>query len=259
MQTDPITRSQQSQRYFLGPKPKDVLTKDARPSTRTTFFLSRGVALHRALALFFIVPVALSTAACGGANYARSTYGTEGGYSLKNAHAKPANLMIARKVDRALYIVLDPARVKNTWELDTPSCAIPNHAGCEHFKLFNVHEFVHRDLKAAMENYFTRVEVVAPGQTPPSSPHVIADVKIDDIKLRDVVAGHLTYTLIEMTWGFAMRRGEDKDYAYSFGGTAESSESYPTFEAGCGQLIENAIPAMLKKWTESGGVEQLRK
>ncbi len=201
----------------------------------------------------------LLVAGCSGGNYSRSTYGTEGGYSLKNAHAKPASLMVARKIDRPLYIVLDPARVKDIWEIGTPSCALPDHPGCEHFKLFDVQTFVRRDLKAAMESYFTRVEIVAPGQTLPNGSYVFADVKVDDIKLHDVVAGHLTYTMIEMTWGFAMRRSEDTDYTYSFGGTASSSQSYPTFEAGCTQLIENAIPAMLKKWTESGGVEQLRK
>lgn len=211
-----------------------------------------GAPLRRTLAPILLLAAAL--AACGGSNY-----GTEAGYSLKNAQAKPASLLIARKVDRPLYIVLDPARVKDTWELATPSCAVPSGVACEHFKLFNVHEFVRRDLKSAMENYFTRVEIAAPGQAPPSGPHVVADVKIDDIKLRDAVTSRLTYTLIEMTWGFALRRGEDNDYTYSFSGTAASSESYPTFEVGCGQLIENAIPAMLKKWTESGGIEQLRK
>jgi hypothetical protein len=37
-----------------------------------------------------------------------------------------------------------------------------------------------------------------------------------------------------------------------------SGDSYPTFEVGCAQLIEEAIPAMLKKRTEDGGSEALR-
>jgi hypothetical protein len=191
---------------------------------------------------------------CGG-NYAKSVNGTEGGYSFKNVTSTPANLMVARKIDRPLYIVLDPARVKNEWEMATPACEVGG-AGCEHFKLFDVHEFVRRDLKASLLNYFSRVEVVAPGALPPTGAFVVADVKIDAIKLRQVVAGRLTYTMIQMTWGFAMRKSEDKDYGFSFAGTAESSESYPTFEAGCGQLVEHAIPAMLKKWTEGGGIEK---
>ena len=70
--------------------------------------------------------------------------------------------------------------------------------------------------------------------------------------------GYLTHQLIEMTWGFALRGSNHQEYAYSFAGTAASNDSYPTFEAGCAQLVENAIPAMLKKWTESGGIEMLR-
>jgi hypothetical protein len=73
-----------------------------------------------------------------------------------------------------------------------------------------------------------------------------------------LVRGALTYQLIEMTWAFALRRSEDTDFAYSFAGTATSADSYRTFEAGLGQLVENAIPSMLKKWTESGGMDALR-
>jgi hypothetical protein len=87
---------------------------------------------------------------------------------------------------------------------------------------------------------------------------VVADVKVDDIRIHDLVRGSLTYAIIQMTWGFAFRKSEKKDYAYSFAGTADSNDSYPTFEAGLGQMIESAIPSMLKKWTESGGVDALR-
>ncbi len=87
-----------------------------------------------------LLTMTLVAAGCaGGGAYGRSAYGTQGGYSLKNAAAKPASLMIAQKIDRPLYIVLDPARVKDTWSLDTPGCAIPGGGGCEHFKLFDVH------------------------------------------------------------------------------------------------------------------------
>lgn len=69
----------------------------------------------------------------------------------------------------------------------------------------------------------------------------------------------LTYVLIEMTWGFAMRKHDEDEYRYSFAGTAASNDSYPTFEAGLAQLVENAIPSMLKKWTESeGGMQAFR-
>ena len=197
------------------------------------------------------------TAGCGGGNYTRSVYGTSGGYSLKNAKPKPISLMVARKIDRPLYIVLDPAKVRDKWTIDTSACATGS-SGCEHFQLMDAQAFVTRDLKASLSDFFSRVEVVAPGQPLPATPHVVADVKIDDIKIHELVRGMLTFAIIQMSWGFAMRKNEKKDYAYSFAGASESNDSYPTFEAGLGQMIENAIPSMLKKWTESGGVEALR-
>lgn len=202
------------------------------------------------------VVVALAVG-CGAGNYGRSVNGTQGGYSLGNVHAKPASLMIAQKIERPLYIVLDPARVKKTWAISTASCAT-HGAGCEHFNLTDVDQFVRRDLKSAMENYFSRVEVVESAQALPATPHVVADVKIDDLKLNELVRGGATYAIIEMTWGFALRKNEASEYAYSFAGTAHSGDSYPTFEAGCAQLVEDAIPGMLKKWTEDGGIEALR-
>jgi hypothetical protein len=194
---------------------------------------------------------------CGASNYGRSVNGTQGGYSLANVHAKPASLMVAQKIERPLYIVLDQARLKRTWPISTAGCATPG-GDCEHFKLTDVDQFVRRDLKSAMENYFSRVEIVESAQALPPTPHVVADVKIDDIKLDELVRGGATYAIIEMTWGFALRKSEASEYAYSFAGTAHSGDSYPTFEAGCAQLVEDAIPGMLKKWTEAGGIEALR-
>jgi hypothetical protein len=203
-------------------------------------------------ALFFV----MLTACAPTGNYAHSVYGTNG-YSMSNVHPKPLSLMVARKINRPLYIVVDANRVKDTWRIDTAACATAS-PGCEHFSLVQFQEFVRRDLKTAMESYFDHVEVIDATQPLPKTPHVVADVKVDDIRLNALVRGALTYQLIEMNWGFAMRKNEQQDYAYSFAGSATSNDSYPTFEAGCAQLVENAIPAMLKKWTEAGGIEALR-
>lgn len=204
-----------------------------------------------------VLALLASTAGCATGNYSRSVYGTAGGYSLRNSHPTPPSLMVARKIERPLYIVLDASKVKDTWPLETASCATGS-MGCEHFNLLDFQEFVRRDLRSAMTNYFTRVEVVDSSQALPKTPHVVADVKVDNIRLNALVRGALTYQLIEMTWGFALRGSDQQEYAYSFAGTSTSNDSYPTFEAGCAQLVENAIPAMLKKWTESGGIEALR-
>lgn len=176
----------------------------------------------------------------------RSVNGTKGGYSMTNVHPKPISLMVAKKVERPPHIVLDANKVKDAWTLSTGACATGG-LGCEHF-----------DLMAAMENYFTTVQVVDGAQPLPSTPHIVADVKIDDMKINGLVRGGMTYAIIEMNWGFALRPNDQEEYAYSFAGLAQSNDSCPTFEAGCAQLVENAIPAMLEKWTEDGGISRLR-
>lgn len=192
---------------------------------------------------------------CAPANYGQSAYGTDG-YSMKNVRASPPSVMVAHKIARPLFIVLDPTRVPDTWPMQTDACVVGG-AGCEHFKVTDFQEFVRRDLKHAMESYFTKVEVVPSLAAITASDYVVADVKVDSLTLRSMVTGMLTHVFIHMNWSFALRPKESQEYVYSFGGTAESNDSYPTFEAGCAQLVENAIPGMLKKWIEEGGIDAL--
>ena len=207
--------------------------------------------LPAALAVAF----ALSGCTSSG-NYTRSVHGTAGGYSLANTHPTPANLMIARKNERPLYIVLADERVRNSYALETSACATESR-GCERFELSDFQTFVRRDLKAAMANFFSGVHVIDTATPLPPTPHVVAHVKVDDVRLNDLQRGGLTYTLIQMTWGFALRRSEQEDYAYSFAGTSSSDDSYPTFEAGLETLVENAIPQMLERWVEEGGFAEM--
>jgi hypothetical protein len=148
-------------------------------------------------------------------------------------------------------------KVKDTWTFRTTACTT-GQKGCAEFSLTNFQDFVRRDLKTAMETYFTRVEIVDAAQALPETPHVVGDIKIDDVRLNPIVRGMFTHVLIEMSWGFAMRESDQTEYAYSFAGTATSNDSYPSFEGGCAQLVENAIPSMLKKWTEDGGLAAMR-
>lgn len=213
----------------------------------------RGVSTRLFVALGFVT-LSAGALACGPANYGRSAYGTEGGYSMGHVYAKPPTPLVARKVTRPLYVVLDDARVRDGWRISTPGCEVQSD-DCEKFVLYDVQLFVKRDLQRLLGNYFSRVEVIPPGKTI-QGPHVVADVKIDDIKLRNVQRGALVHTFIDMTWGIAMRRGEDADYAFSYAATSSSNDTYPTFEAGLTQLVENSLGAMSEKWTESGSLER---
>ena len=70
------------------------------------------------------------------------------------------------------------------------------------------------------------------------------------MQLHSIPAGRLVYTLIEMTWGFGLRPSESPEYTFTFAGEGKSTESYPTFEVGCAQLVESSISGFLSKWTE---------
>lgn len=192
----------------------------------------------------------LPLAGCFGSNYRSS-------YSMADVQPRPASLMVAQKIPRPLYLVIDPARVPNSWDFKVTSSMNPQSG--PQFKLEELQRFVSRDLKEALGNYFARVEVITAGTPLPSEPHVVADVKIDRLQLHTLPVGGLSYVIIEMTWGIGLRPSEAKEYAFTFAGEAKSSESYPTFEAGMAQLVEAAILGFNKGLVEKGGLEALQK
>lgn len=177
-------------------------------------------------------------------------------YTMADVQAKPASLMVAQKIQRPLILVLDSERVPDVWDMKEASSMNPQNG--PQFKLLDFQRFVTRDLKNAMGNYFSRVEVVKKGDPMPSEPHVVGDVKVDRLQLHTVPAGGLAYTIIEMTWGMGLRLSEASEYAFTFAGEGRSSEAYPTFEVGCAQLVESAIQGFSKGFVEKGGFEALR-
>jgi hypothetical protein len=208
---------------------------------------SRSAPLSRQLDRLRLVActsLLIATAACahqGGATVRQ--------VSFSGAQVAPPSLMIAQRIKRPLYLVLDPRRVADAW----PVMVRGRTATVTDFQLF-----VTRDLKGAMQTYFDRVEVVRVGEPIPDDA-IIGDVKIDRIQIHDINTGRLTYSVLEMTWGFAMRPKEATDYAFSFAGTETSSEAYPTLVAGCAQMAESALSAMLSKWVNDRGLEQVRR
>lgn len=211
---------------------------------------STGSAQFRRFWAGSLLALAISASGCFGAHYRPS-------YSMQNVQAKPASLMVAQKIQRPLYLVVDPAKVPDAWDLKESSSFNPQDG--EKTKLVDFQQFVSRDLKDALGNYFAKVEVVKAGTPLPSDPHVIADVKVDRLQLHSTPVGRLVYTVIEMTWGLGLRPSESAEYAFTFAGEGKSSESYPTFEAGVAQLVESAILGFNKSLVEKGGLDALQK
>lgn len=167
--------------------------------------------------------------------------------SYLEGKAQPPSLMVVHKIARPLYLVLDPARVPANVEINAAS---------GHFMITDVTGFVTRDLKDAMGAYFDRVEVVNAGAAiPPEA--FLADVKIDSLRAHDIPTGYLTHTVLELTWGFAIRRADANEYAFSFAGTETSSGAYQTAAIGCAQAAEAAITAMLQKLINDHGIDTL--
>lgn len=212
--------------------------------------LSSGLVGFRGFWAAAGLALAISATGCFGAHYRPS-------YSMQNVQAKPASLMVAQKIQRPLYLVVDPTKVPDSWDLKESSSFNPQEG--EKFKLVDFQQFISRDLKDALGNYFAKVEVVKAGTPLPSEPHVVADVKVDRVQLHSTPVGRLVYTVIEMTWGLGLRPSENAEYAFTFAGEGKSSESYPTFEAGVAQLVESAILGFNKSLVEKGGLDSLQK
>jgi hypothetical protein len=142
---------------------------------------------------------------------------------VKTLTVQPPSLMVARKVERPLFIVLDPAKVPDT-------VIIPEDE-LKEIQVYEVQEFVRRDLKLAMESFFTHVEVVDPSHPLPPA-HVRADVKINKLGMRvsKVMNTHNASQVAagiygEMTWGFALRPVEAEEYLFSYAGASKGAYS----------------------------------
>lgn len=165
---------------------------------------------------------------------------------VKALNPKPPTIMVAKKLDVPLYIVLDPARVK------------PEYAAPRIDKLVNMQSFVTRDLTRVMGEYFSEVKVVASANEAPKERSVIADVKVDEFKQDSVVLSGTGYTVLIMTWSFALRTSDSEDYLFSFAGVAKSQPNQKSWDDAVTNLLENALTGLLDEWASAGVLNTLK-
>jgi len=159
---------------------------------------------------------------------------------------KPPTIMVAKKLDVPLYIVLDPTRVK------------AEYAAPRIDKLLNMQAFVTRDLATLMKEYFSEVKVVSSASQAPKEHAVIADVKVDEFKQESVTLSGTGYTVLVMTWSFALRPSDAEDYLFSFAGIAKSQPKEPSWSAAVTNLLENALTGLLDEWASAGTLNSLK-
>ncbi len=159
---------------------------------------------------------------------------------------KPPTIMVAKKLEVPLYIVLDPTRVKA--EYTAPRVD----------KLLNMQSFVTRDLSRLMSEYFSEVKIVSSATEAPKEHAVIADVKVDEFKGEQVILSGNGYTVLVMTWSFALRPSDSEEYLFSFAGIAKSKPNEPSWNVAVTDLLENALTGLLDKWASAGAINSLK-
>jgi len=189
-----------------------------------------------------IVVLSLLAAGCAGnrATVSEKTYA----FSMANAEAKTASLMVASKIQRPLYLVLDPEKVPDSRVLKVEVWGRHRNT----IELVELQLFVTRDLKKALENYFERVEVVKSGDPLPEGPGVIAEVKVD----RNEDQRNTDPSCIEMTWGLGLRPSEASEYVFSYVGSASSFPLNGHIHDRLARVIESAIMELNKAFMEKG-------
>lgn len=126
----------------------------------------------------------------------------------------PTRPMLAQKLARPLYIVLDPERVPDEY-------TIPEQT-IKEIRILAIRTFVRRDVRHALLSLFDSVDVVAPSwPIPPGA--LVADVEIQRFSTEvDMATGggyHAGRIYGQMGWAFAIKRPGERQYAFSYADT----------------------------------------
>lgn len=136
----------------------------------------------------------LGVGACGSFSPANVT-------NTAPTYSKPA---VAARADVPLTLVLDPQAVHDDMVL----------AGYSPAPLHNVNLIVTRDIKSALEVYFSRVAVAAPAEAAKvTGHHVVSNVKIDALGWKSANNSAAVGT---MEWSMSMRFADQEKSFYRF-------------------------------------------
>ena len=154
-------------------------------------------------------------------------------------------MMVAKKIERPLIIVLDPERVADVQG--------PVKWSFTRYDITEFNLFVTRDIKRAMESFFTDVSVVRKGDPVPDHGVIVADVRVD--RFDGMIAGQVA--MVEVRWAFALRPVEADTYLFSYAGKSRS-EPRRSVNTMVASAMERAITDMLSAWTDKEVTATLR-
>lgn len=164
---------------------------------------------------------------------------------------RPTRPIVATKIARPLYVVLDPAQVPD--EYTVPERTI------KELTIFEIREFVRRDLRAALETYFDHVVVVTPSVELPEGA-LVAQVQIQGFATQAGAAGATGAAYGRMDWAFAIREPGANDLAFSYAESVTGTSPILT-RHDSDEMIEStyrvALEHLITKLGEPGVIARL--
>ncbi len=164
-----------------------------------------------------------------------------GGYeaNLTEKTVQPQTMMVATPLPQTLYVVFDPAKVADSFEVVNSKNSMTGFR-----------PFFGDGLKKALAPYFQDVQIVEPSFAFPADAHAVADVKLDLVEARNLDVGGLRYVTLNMQWSFAVRPHDAAEYLFSFSGVGTSDQTYARLEEGAQQMLKSSLAGLLNGWTE---------
>jgi len=189
--------------------------------------------------------------------------GCAGGFyeaDMRAEVAEPATLMVAKKVERPLVVVLDPATVKDTIPIQGELQGRASLLGGDgQLRVLGFHAFLEASLGRILRTQFTSVTFVRPGYRAPAGPHLVAQVRVDGIRTERRAIGRFNFFLLRMSWALAIRPSESEEFLYSFAGDGMSSETYQDLREGIKQMMSSALQGFQSSFADKNVFQELRK
>lgn len=192
------------------------------------------------LALFALV--LLFVPACGIGTIPTVPFGT-----LPADYARP---MVAKKSNIPVLLVDETTNVPDAGETKS-EYPIP-YTGLT--------SFVSRDIKGALDLYFSDVKVVKVEEVPTEAQALIVNVRVDslgyDTSKATSSSGHVAQTNYPfMRWALGIKAVNGDEYIFSFSGTSVGSKPFATksdLSAAYQALLGSAVSDFLKGYIEKG-------
>ncbi len=162
-----------------------------------------------------------------------------GGYTfdLSDQSIKPSTPMIAKPISAKLFVIIDAAQAEDAFLIDNST------HGVKGFRTF-----LEDSLRNTLSAFFSDMSFVEPGYTFPSTPHFVAQAKVDRISANNIRSGFMEHAILQMNWAFAIRPSTHEEFSFSFSGVAKSEVAYHTLYIGCQQLMHSAMNGLLQAW-----------